>query len=405
MKISRDKLIVHSNSFFKDGGKFFWGKANYSYKVVADRFSEFFKRNKINEIQINDPRIFHHDVSRKEFKNFVHFTCTAYEDLRPMPNAYNIASVAWEFDTFPKNKLKNLELYDEIWATSNLGRNAIKKHIINKNIKVKTVPIPLSDTLLKNNQPRLSNKPFSKLKYYEYPKGQEDSKNEKLSISKLISGDYVDPKSFKDGNYIFSLFNPWDRRKDFSNLIKLFLDKRNTVNETLLIKLSIDNKGTRLNNIPEILEAQGYKDFTKDYQKSNKKIVFCYGFLTEKELYQIFRQAKFILYISKCEGTNLPLVESLYLNCPVLTTIHTGINDYLPKNYSHKIDSQKDFLDEFSLRAYGFDNERKLPHWNIVDKTSFFETLNSFKENHQLNINPLVKHFSDIEILRRIYDK
>lgn len=404
--MNKDKLIVHSNIFFNKSRDFFWGSAHYSYKVVADRFSDFFKRNKILEHKITDPRIYHHPISRSRLKNFVHFTCTAFEDVRPMPDAYNIASVAWEFNEIPKHYLKNLELYDEIWATSNFGRDVIKKNIKNKKIKIKTVQIPLPDSILEFNQKSRTSSPFKKLNYYEYPKLEkfDDSSNE--SQEKFVRGSYVDPTSFKENSFIFSLFNPWDRRKDFARLIKLFLDKKNIVEETLLIKLSIDNKGTKLHNLPEIIEELGYKNFKKDYQKSNKKIIFCYGQLDDKELFQIYKQAKHLLYISKCEGTNLPLVESLYLNCPAITPVHSGISDFLPKNYMYKIDSYKDYLDNEVLNLYGFETDaKKLPFWNIVKEESFFEALNKFKIDEKKFNNKLNDHFSDQEILRNIYEK
>ena len=119
--------------------------------------------------------------------------------------------------------------------------------------------------------------------------------------------------------------------------------------------------------------------------------------------------AKFVWYTSRCEGTNLPVVEALISGANVVTPVHTGIEDYLDSDYPLKLESKPVFMTEKWINLYGFklkDGDR-LPFWNKVSRKSNLEFLNNFHTHLLKNKNSNVKYkvkkyFSDDEIIKAI---
>ena len=418
---SNTDIILCSRTVSHEKKAFVWGGEDYSYRVVHDRFYQFFKRNGFKVKSIDDSRMYHHKISLSGFtkKKLIHIAIQSPNKAKVMPNAYNICSFAWEFDTMPnKDFLANLEHFDELWPTSNQAFSFLKKFIKNKSIVIKRVQIPMSDFYLKNKTA------------YSLTKALKDVNIHNLNPDEEKVATSAD---LKEAGYIFSMFNPWDGRKDFKKLIEVFLDKKNKCTEILLLKMSIDGKGTKWNNILGILrddyKAKNLKYITnnkknkKAYEpifktnnskkakrvNSKKRIFIISEKLSDKELYSLYKHSKFTWYTSKCEGTNLPVVESILSEGKAVTPVHTGLTDYLTSSYPLKIDANLKFMDGYWLQKYGFEvpDGAIKPAWYQVDKESNIDILNNFelysKEFNQNKVTEMVKnYFSDEEILKAI---
>ncbi len=419
---NKTKIVLCSRSSSADHKDFTWGSENYSYRIVLDRFYDFFKRSGFDVGIVEDSRIYHHKVSLSKFgsKNLIHIAFQSPDEARVMPNAYNICSFAWEFDSMPNKKfLKNLERFDELWPTSFQAYNFLKKFLKDKTKLVKKVQIPLSDFYLKNDKPFSFNRTFKDVEIFNL--------NPAETLVPMVS-------NLKESGYIFSIFNPWDGRKDFKSMIEIFLDNRNKSPEILLLKLSIDNKptGTKWNNIYDILEkhyevsnlnkiaknikvknskntnikkSRSNNKGTKNIVRNKKKIFLITEKLSDKQLYSIYKHSKFVWYTSKCEGTNLPVVEAILSGSNVITPVHSGLNDYLKSSYPLKIDSELTFMSQHWIQEYNFeliDGDRP-PTWFKVKSKSNFDLLNNFddyldKLKQSETFSNVKNYFSDREI-------
>ena len=202
----------------------------------------------------------------------------------------------------------------------------------------------------------------------------------------------------------------------------------------LLLKLSIDNKptGTKWNNIYDILEkhyevsnlnkiaknikvknskntnikkSRSNNKGTKNIVRNKKKIFLITEKLSDKQLYSIYKHSKFVWYTSKCEGTNLPVVEAILSGSNVITPVHSGLNDYLKSSYPLKIDSELTFMSQHWIQEYNFeliDGDRP-PTWFKVKSKSNFDLLNNFddyldKLKQSETFSNVKNYFSDREI-------
>ena len=377
---------------------FTWGAADYSYAVVLNRFYEFFKRNGFKVRVIDDSRIYHHDstLSGLEKRNLVHIAIQAPDKAKIMPNAYNICSFAWEFDSKTHKKfLNNLEKFDELWPTSYQAYNFLKKNIKKKSIIIKKVQIPLGNVYLKDVQATSNEEAFDGVDLYNIIYDEE-------TVPTVTD---INKKGF-----IFSLFNPWDGRKHFDRMIDIFLDKKNKAPEILVLKLSINNKDTKWKNILGILtENYRLKNVRERLLENNKQIFLITQKISDIQLISMYKNSKFVWYTSRCEGTNLPVVEALVSGANVVTPVHTGIEDYLDSDYPLKIESKPVFMTEKWINLYGFklkDGDR-LPVWYKVSRKSNLEFLNNFRTHLLKNKNSNVKYkvkkyFSDEEVIKAI---
>ncbi len=124
----------------------------------------------------------------------------------------------------------------------------------------------------------------------------------------------------------------YDPRKGIEGLLKMFL------------KLHQSGK------IESKLVLTGSKNYFSSHFKKlvekgvKKDIIIEKGYINEKELTDLYSNAKALIYPSKYEGFGLPPLEAMSCGCPVITTNHTSIPEVCGDAvYYCDVDDELDF--------------------------------------------------------------
>lgn len=323
----QEELLNITNSFV-------WGKAHYSYKVLKNKYVNLLKDRDIKVSEIIRPEIYKHEIAFKFIKTFhqgdIHLIFKPFEEIRILKRAYNIGIIAWEFDcintktfdSFPlSNHLRILSLLDEVWVLCEYTKKVLEQY----NLKnVYCIPAPVNTTttnkssidILLNNLPALT-----------------------LNTINLAPQQTFDIlyNNIKPINKIYlTIINPWDRRKNIEELITSFAKFSSKYKQALLIvKLVIDNQGTTLFNINEILAEK--------IKLTSPNIIFISHELTDAEMSVLMQSVDYYYCMSKAEGQNLPLIEAMSLGTVPVSVMHTAMADYIQDDNAFTIKSNLEY--------------------------------------------------------------
>lgn len=375
---------------------FVWGKAHYSYKVLKNRYINLLQNNHLKVCEIIRPEIYKHKIAFDFLKDFevgsIHLIFKPFEEIRILKGAYNIGIIAWEFDrintkTFDyapfSNHLRLLSLLDEVWVLCEYTKRVLQQYNL-KNVYC----IPAPATYVINNK-----KSSVKELLSDVPAITLDTIN--LATQKQFHTLYTEIKSI---NKIYlTIINPWDKRKNIEDIVTSFVKFSSKYKQALLIiKLVIDNQGTTLFNINEILAN------TVKLKSSN--IIFISENLTSNQMSELMQSVDYYYCVSKAEGQNLPLIEAMSIGTVPVSTMHTAMADYIQEHNAYIIKSNLEFT---TLESNASKNS-KLRWYNPELKSAIKALETSYQASiseYKIKSENCVKVVKDLYSDRAVFDK
>lgn len=339
-------MIFYSDVRRRNADTITLGEAHYSYMFPADRIIGLFRRPH----HLLRPEIFCDlslQIAYPEVKQSasapIHVAFRSFGDIRLLKGAHNVAHVPWEFSNLQLHnrpwrlwdQLFLLRKLDEIWTPSQFGAKVLSQHLDSPVLFIPT-PIPVSKVKRRDLPPkndllaRLGTVPALPLSLFF---GANNTMQHKSLIQhlRLYAGDLSRTKVY------LLVVNPGDWRKNIEKVVRCFAafsDRHEDV--LLLIKLVIDNKATRLDNVqqdtilPKMLDSTSLR---------SKKILFISANLSDDALCQLYQLADFYISISLGEGQNLPLLEAMGQGVVPISVDHTAMVDYITPNNAFVIPS------------------------------------------------------------------
>ncbi|WP_341907110.1 glycosyltransferase [Sandarakinorhabdus limnophila] len=296
----------------------YFGQAHYSWKINASLY-----RRALQEIRdIKDivaPDIYQHELAREAAgirNSDIHLIDKPVEHLRPLFGNKNVAIQVWEFPELstqshggdPRlNQVEMLRKMDSVWCGSSFTADTMLSY----GISAIHLPPPVSHFVIRD-QEDLGHIPAVRLNSLDnHPVETED-------LTAVLDGRDV----------YLSILAPFDRRKNIVNLIKGFCESQLSENSILLIKLVIDNVGTTVGNINDILSIHF------DLKIKCQNIVFVGAYLSERQMSCLYNRASFYVSAASAEGLNLPLIEAMTLARPVIAPNNTAMRDYVSSKHA-----------------------------------------------------------------------
>jgi hypothetical protein len=318
-----------------------YGKAHYSWKLIAKLYSEGLVRAGINVKNLTRPEIYQSSIARKVlgvFSNDIHIAVKPAEHLRPFYGLNNLFVCGWEFPEFFLGNSKLSPFYDQLAVLSRADRILCWTDFTRDNLHAAgiehavTLPPPI-----------LPMAPLDEFDVLAIPSVFLNSTNMSRK-SDVVSLGQVLNRSAK--NVILSILNPFDKRKCIDKLVDGALRAQAAGSDFLLVvKLVIDGKQTTIHNINEILHSR------YGYHAKSDSVLFCSGELDDQSMATLRARSDFHLSAPSAEGLNLPLVESALQSIPIITTHNTAMASYLGADDAVWIDCTAEPADE-SINAF-----------------------------------------------------
>ncbi len=216
---------------------------------------------------------------------------TNYFGIDLFKNKYNIFFLNWESENFPKEYIKNLNFYDEVWTPANYCKNVVEKSCL---IPVDVICYPIETTIIENDDEEFNN--------------------------------FFDSKKF---NFLFIFdYNSTLERKNTLNLIEAFRNafKKNDNTVCLTIKTSRSTKFVKEKKslIEKIGEYENIKIVEKIFDKNT--------------LHKIIRGCDSYVSLHRSEGFGLTMAEAMYFGKPVIATGYSGNTEFMSNSNSFLVD-------------------------------------------------------------------
>lgn len=311
-----------------------FGQAHYSWKIISNLYCIGLKNMGINVEEIFRPEIYQTRLARDVagiLDDDIHLAVKPIEHLRPLYGATNFFVCGWEFPEFSLvpcnsnplfNQIEILKSADKVLCWTDFTRNNLHNYGVTQAI---TLPPPV---VVAEPETMAS---FFSMDAVNFNTGSPMTAEEYLCSIRNV-GELLAESANK--TVFVTILNPFDHRKQFVTMLKGFLQALNdNSNLFLLVKLVIDNKITKVVNINEILQ-----EYFKEHVQS-KNIVFIGDIMSTSQLTSFLKLGKYYLCTSSAEGLNLPLIESMLLGIPSVSTWNTAMSSYLGKECSICIDS------------------------------------------------------------------
>lgn len=192
-------------------------------------------------------------------------------------------------------------------------------------------------------------------------------------------------RNYKEFSFLF--FASWKERKGGKELIEAYFSEFD-INDNVRLVLKTD-----------CLKAKKYiSDLQKEYKKKDlPPISFENNILKDNELPGFFRSFDCLVLPTKGEGFGLPVLQSLAVGVPVITTNFSGLKDIVNNNNAILIDPegfvikrQMDNYPQFSNRKWAF-----LSIESIREKMRYvYNNIKAEKEKVLKNRGKLIQEFS-----------
>ncbi|WP_347902856.1 glycosyltransferase [Pseudomonas purpurea] len=134
-----------------------------------------------------------------------------------------------------------------------------------------------------------------------------------------------------DGVVYSAVFNPYDGRKNWQDMISAFCTTfRDTEDATLVLKLTHHDIDVALNDMLHHL----YKN-----QSYRCRIVLIHGYLADADYERLVEATSYVVNSSFGEGQCLPLMEFMSCGKPAVAPCNTAMADYIDHDNSFIVDS------------------------------------------------------------------
>jgi glycosyltransferase involved in cell wall biosynthesis len=333
-KVFLSNLVDNERMPFQQKGDA-WGKAHYSWKIIARLYETGFRSAGFDIRKIERPEIYQADIARSVLgvsEGDIHVAVKPIEHLRPFHHLKNLFVCGWEFPEFSDsdlggspflNQLSILRKADAVicwtdYTAANLRALGLTK--------VHTLPPPITAHEPDNREAVMA-MPSLALGTYKRPVREVAVPlGERLAAAK--------------GKKVFlSILNPHDRRKQLPRMLAGFLKARERTDDILLvIKLIVDSTTTTLADINDFLPL------LYGFHGASEHVLFCSEYLDEAAMADLMSTASFYLSCSSVEGLNLPVIEAMLGGIPVVTTFNSAMGTYLNSDLAVEIPTRPDVM-------------------------------------------------------------
>lgn len=197
----------------------------------------------------------------------------------------------FELDTFNFKEKNNLNCTDHLLVCSNWAKNIIENNKINKPVTV----IP-------------------------------------LGVNASIFDADIPDSSYKNPNYIFLTIGKWEIRKGHDVLIETF-NKAFEENDNVELWLATSNPFLNQE------ELQYWINLVEN-SKLRSKIKIFNRLNSHHDVAKLIKYSNCGVYVSRAEGWNLELLETIVMNKPVIATNYSGHTEFCNSNNSFLVDIQ-----------------------------------------------------------------
>lgn len=322
--IDEEKIPFSAN----DGIKF--GRAHYSWKIIADLYTRGLESANLEVNRISRPEIYQSAIAKKIFgarHDDFHLAIKPIEHIRPFYGIKNIFVCGWEFpefssDSFTGNPFFNqtsiLKHAEQIWCWSDFTTNNLLSHGIKSAITL-SPPVIIPKFLAEDGILDLNVLALNTTR----PPAVEDT----MKLGAVLD-------KHRNGAKFLSVLNPWDKRKQLHLMLDAFQKaSQEDPSGILIIKLVIDNIATTLGDIQRIV-----RDFHK-IEGQCDNIVFIGESLSDSQMVKLMQTVDFYLCTSSTEGLNLPLIEAMSQGTVPISTRATAMADYISNENSIVLES------------------------------------------------------------------
>ncbi|CDH74223.1 hypothetical protein P38_6061 [Pseudomonas aeruginosa MH38] len=329
------------------------GRPEYSYYFVLKEFRPLLEE--IGQVvEVSDPdelvdRLYHDCRKRGEPCVFLSFSPP---HRTPIHHACpTIPVFAWEFSTLPSETWHGEPRHDWRHVLRHSGRAIthssftvdVVRAAMGRDYPVLSVPAPVWD--------RFANRASQQA-------GRPEARDVRLRLDGLLVDSrqldlavHADPEPSAevlalpdraakqvelslDGVIYTSVFNPYDGRKNWQDMISAFCATfRDEPDATLVLKLTHHNVGEALADMLHHL----YKN-----QSYRCRIVLIHGYLADPDYERLVEATSYVVNTSYGEGQCLPLMEFMSSGKPAVAPRNTAMIDYIDADNAFIVDSSEE---------------------------------------------------------------
>jgi len=335
-------------------GDFVPGEANYSYSIVARRLYSALIHSGLPVHTVDFPGIYTTKLAVNRLRQrlapnhqLFHMAVKPLDHIELMSGVPNVVHYAWEFDRItaqrtnrdPRtNQLSLLRQFDNIFVPCTFQRAVFRAAGLTKTVVVPT-PIPVSDANDRQKENGVDGVARAlKLAAFDFCART----NVLLDIGDLANS--------HKGRIFLIVLNPFDRRKNFRNLLCAAASVQTEA--TFLFKITLNASRDTIGTIISHFNIQSVK-------AKKARIYFIPSYIADDDMNRLMRVATFALSASSGEGQNLPLLEGMAHGQIPVAPRHTAMLDYVRSDIgcvvaSHPVNAppRSSYLGEAALRAY-----------------------------------------------------
>jgi len=160
------------------------------------------------------------------------------------------------------------------------------------------------------------------------------------------------------GTVYTSIFNPFDQRKNWQDLLGSFLSALGDRDDaTLVLKLAVSKTMAR----------EGLHNVLSFYQRlrirHRAKLAVIANYLSDEQMFELARASAFYLNTSRAEGACLPVQDYLAAGRPAVAPAHTAMAEYVDDRLAFVVPSRSE------PTHWSWDPERRpTTRWNRVER-------------------------------------
>lgn len=278
---------------------------------------------------IENPRLYPDDVCFKIWHQF---------DLADhIGRGKYFAFPFFELDTFSLNEKQHLSIPDSIFVTSSWAKNVMIENGIKQPINV--APLGVDSTIF----------------------------------------DYNKYSQISSEKYIFLNIGKWEVRKGHDILLDIFQKAFPNNNNVELWILASEHTNS-YSSAEELT-------LWKNKYASDNRVKISTGVETHEQIAQIIASSSCGIYMSRAEGWNLELLETMAMNKPAIATDYSAHTEFCDKNncYLVEIETKETAIDNKAFKGQG--NWAKIDHKEIDQCVDYMRYV--YKNNIRTNINGL----------------